>query len=300
MADIETIMVSGIWLPIVTPFQHDEVDIDALQRLAEGYLEQEISGIVALGTTAEAALLTHGERLSVLHALLEVLGQRLPVMVGVGGSNTRDMIREIHAVDRLELSGYLVPAPAYICPEQAGLLWHFREIAGSTERPIVLYDVPRRTGVSILPETVERLLEVPNIVAIKACTPASFAALGRLPLSVMCGDDAAFMTCQRSGGAGGILASAHIYADQLAEILEEASTGRLDHAQVLFERIRPAIELMFSTPNPGGIKAALALQGKLESSTRMPIVEASTALRTKLEQAMLTATQLEQAALQDR
>ena len=114
-------MVSGIWLPIVTPFKDGQVDVDALQRLAERYLSQEISGFVALGTTGEAALLDHSERLKVLRSLFEVVGTRLTVVVGVGGINTRDMVQEIRELDRWDIGGYLVSAPAYICPDQNGI-----------------------------------------------------------------------------------------------------------------------------------------------------------------------------------
>src|SRR3984957_1976231 len=150
----ELIMMSGIWLPIVTPFKDGQVDVDALQRLAERYLSEEISGFIALGTTGEAALLDHNEQLTVLQALLEVVGTRLTVVVGVGGLNTRDMLHEIHRFARWDIGGYLVSAPAYICPDQRGVQWHFEQIAQATDRPIILYDVPHRTGVSIETETV--------------------------------------------------------------------------------------------------------------------------------------------------
>src|SRR5471030_1896932 len=203
-------MVSGIWLPIVTPFKDGQVDVDALQRLADRYLSQEISGFVALGTTGEAALLDHSERLKVLRSLFEVIGTRLTVVVGVGGTNTRDIVQEIRELDRWDIGGYLVSAPAYICPDQNGIRWHFDQIASVTERPVILYDVPHRTGVSIETSTVERLVERANIVAIKACVPATFQKLCRLPISVLCGNDDAYVDCLIAGGSGGILTSAHL------------------------------------------------------------------------------------------
>jgi 4-hydroxy-tetrahydrodipicolinate synthase len=279
-------MVSGIWLPIVTPFRNGRIDVNALQRLAERYLSQEISGFVALGTTGEAALLNHSERLKVLHALFEVIGTRLTVVVGVGGVNTRDMVHEIQALDRWDIGGYLVSAPAYICPDQSGIQWHFETVAAATERPIILYDVPHRTGVCISTNTVERLVEQANIVAIKACVPASFSSLCQLPISVLCGNDDAYFDCLMAGGSGGILTSAHFFADVLAEIHERVLSARTDDAAVFFDALKPVISLLFSVPNPAGVKAALALDGVIGSETRMPITEASQALKEQLKIAL--------------
>ncbi|SAL81575.1 dihydrodipicolinate synthase [Caballeronia choica] len=195
-------MYSSIWLPIVTPFRNGQVDVDALQRLADHYLRTEISGFVALGTTGEAALLDPHERMTVLHALFETVGTRLPIVIGVGGMNTSEMIRDMQQFDHWDSGGYLVSAPAYICPDQRGIQWHFEEIAHATDRPVVLYDVPHRTGVPILPDTVRRLVECSNIVAIKACVGEHFRALGALPISMLCGSDELFVDCLEAGGTG--------------------------------------------------------------------------------------------------
>jgi 4-hydroxy-tetrahydrodipicolinate synthase len=279
-------MVSGIWLPIVTPLRNGEVDTEALQRLAERYLSEEVSGFVALGTTGEAALLDHGERLTVLQALFEVVGTRLTIVVGVGGLSTREMVRDIHALDRWDIGGYLVSAPAYICPDQRGIQRHFEDVARSTDRPIILYDVPHRTGVSIDVPTVERLIECANIVAIKACVPESFDELCRLPISVLSGNDDAFVDCLLAGGTGGIIASAHLFADALAEVQERVLSAKVDEARVLFEALRPVIKLLFAAPNPAGIKAALALDGVIANETRAPIMAAPAALIEQMKIAL--------------
>ena len=279
-------MVSGIWLPIVTPFKDGQVDTDALQRLAERYLSQEISGFVALGTTGEAALLDQYERLKVLRSLFEVIGTRLTVVVGVGGMNTRDMVQEIRELDRWDIGGYLVSAPAYVCPDQDGIRWHFDEVARATERPVILYDVPHRTGVAIDTNTVERLAEHANIVAIKACVPATFEKLCQLPISVLCGNDDAYLDCLIAGGSGGILTSAHLFADVLAEIHERVLSARTDDAAAFFEALKPVIKLLFSAPNPSGVKAALALDGVIGSETRLPVMEASATLKEQLRIAL--------------
>ncbi|CAB3767939.1 4-hydroxy-tetrahydrodipicolinate synthase family protein [Paraburkholderia solisilvae] len=278
-------MYSGIWLPIVTPFRNGEVDVEGLQRLADYYLHTEISGFVALGTTGEAALLSESERITVLQALLDVAGDRLPVLVGAGGFDTRDVVREIRRYERWNCAGFLVSAPAYLCPDQAGVQWHFEQIACATARPVVLYDVPHRTGVRIAPDTVERLLEFDNIVAIKECVKDHFDALHDLPVNVLCGTDDAFVDCLDAGGAGGILASAHVCADLLVEVRELHRGGREDDARRLFANLVPLLRLLFSAPNPAAIKAMLAFDHPLTDETRMPIARASAQLVERLLQA---------------
>jgi 4-hydroxy-tetrahydrodipicolinate synthase len=278
-------MYSGIWLPIVTPFRDGEVDVDALQHLAEHYMRSEISGFVALGTTGEAALLSDVERVMVVQALDDVIGGRLPMLIGVGGSDTRSILRDIDRYERWDSAGYLVSPPAYICPDQTGIRWHFEQIASATERSIVLYNVPHRTGVSVAPASVESLLEHGNIVSIKECVPGHFRALCALPLSVLCGTDEAFVDCLEAGGAGGILASAHVCADLLVEVQQSMTANQFYEARQLFERIVPVLKLLFSAPNPSAIKAMLAFDHPMTAETRMPIAAASTQLVERLREA---------------
>jgi 4-hydroxy-tetrahydrodipicolinate synthase len=278
-------MFSGIWLPIVTPLRNGEVDIDALQRLADYYLHTEISGFVALSTTGEAALLEQAERLAVLHALTDVIGSRLPMLIGVGGSNPRDVLREIQRYERWDCAGYLVSAPSYVCPDQAGVQWHFEQAALATNRPIVLYNVPHRTGVTIEPDTVARLVEYDNIVAIKECVKEHFAKLRGLPVNVLCGTDDTFDECLNHGGTGGILASAHVCADLLVTIQELILTEHDLEARNLFASLLPVLRLLFSAPNPSAIKALLAFDHSLSDETRMPITRASAQLVERLSTA---------------
>jgi 4-hydroxy-tetrahydrodipicolinate synthase len=275
-------MFSGIWLPIVTPLRNGEVDIDALQGLADYYLHTEISGFVALSTTGEAALLSPAERLSVLHALSEVIGSRLPMLIGVGGANTRDVLHEMQRYERWDCAGYLISAPSYVCPDQAGVQWHFEQAALATERPVVLYNVPHRTGVTIEPDTVARLVECENIVAIKECVKAHFARLSGLPITVLCGTDEAFDACLEHGGTGGILASAHVCADLLIALQESTLNGHGLDARHLFASLLPVLRLLFAAPNPSAIKAMLAFDHSLADETRMPITRASAQLVERL------------------
>jgi 4-hydroxy-tetrahydrodipicolinate synthase len=278
-------MYAGIWLPLVTPFRDGEVDVSALEALTQRYVESGIAGIVALGTTGEAALLDHRERSVVMQAITETVAGRVPVVAGVGGLDTAAFVDEVHRLEVWEPAGYLVSAPAYLCPDQEGLLWHFRQVAQATERDIVLYDVPHRTGVGLAETTVAGLAGLPNVRAIKACARERFAAFGKLPIALLCGSDDAFLECLRAGATGGILASAHVSADLLDEVQRLFISGKEEAASQLFVRLEPVLKLLFAAPNPSAIKAMLSLVGGVSAQTRMPITPANAALVHRLEAA---------------
>jgi 4-hydroxy-tetrahydrodipicolinate synthase len=278
-------MYSGVWLPLVTPFRAGKVDVASLQALTEHYAQTGIAGFIALGTTGEAALLSEVERATVLQAITDVVAGRLPVLAGVGGSDTREFVREMQRFEHWGVAGFLVSAPAYICPNQTGIEWHFRQIAAATQRPVVLYDVPHRTGVSIEPETVRRLAELENVVAIKACASQHYDALSQLPIDLLCGTDEAFLDCLAAGGQGGILASAHVCADLLIEVQKHMQAGKAATACRIFAELRPVLKLLFAAPNPSVIKAMLALEGRMAEEARMPIAPIPADLRAQLAQA---------------
>ena len=134
-------MFEGIWIPLVTPFRHGTVDTAALTRLVHHYQDAGVNGFVALGTTGEAALLSHVERYTVLETIADACSNRTPFVIGIGAPDTREMVSQLRHYERWQSAGYLVPPPYYVCPSQAGLRWHFSQIAAGTERPIVLYNV---------------------------------------------------------------------------------------------------------------------------------------------------------------
>jgi len=290
-------MISGIWLPLVTPFKQGTVDVPALQNLVHYYAGTGISGFVALGTTGESALLSHAERITVLETIFGAVPTGMPVYIGISGMSTTEMCEAIQTYRAFQPTGYLVPAPAYIRPDQEGLIWHFATIADVAKKPIILYDVPLRSGVALAPETVETLLYQHDIVAIKACVPSSFTAFGALPLSMLCGTDAALIECLQCGGSGGILASAHIFPEALVAIDRDmrgaidrtAACGRgrrRNEASLDFDALTPTLRLLFSTTNPTAIKACLALAGLAGIETRAPLATASDKLIDQLSRAL--------------
>lgn len=281
-------MQSGIWLPLVTPFRSNRVDTHGLRALVDSYLDSGVAGFVALGTTGEAALLTDVERDVVLETIVDAVSGRLPVIVGVGGLDTRGFVAEIEHLEQWDVDGYLVSPPAYVCPDQAGLLWHFEQIARTTERPVVLYNVPHRTGVSISPYTVRQLTQHANVVGIKECVPLHFDALRDVPVDVLCGSDEAFADCLAAGGSGGVLASAHVCTDVLVEVQRLFATGHATEARRRFETLAPLLRLLFRAPNPAAIKAMLAFDHAISSEVRMPITPAHPTLVAQLRAAYET------------
>ncbi|PLT19911.1 MULTISPECIES: 4-hydroxy-tetrahydrodipicolinate synthase [Ralstonia] len=279
-------MFSGIWIPLVTPFHHGQVDTAALRRLVRHYQGAGVSGFVALGTTGEAALLSQIERYTVLEAIADAWGDRTPFLIGVGAADTREVCAQIRHYERWNSAGYLVPPPYYVCPSQAGVHWHYTQVAASTARPVVLYNVPKRTGVSIAPATALALAETANIVAIKECVAEQFAQLEGGPLAVLSGDDGALLDCLAHGGTGGILAGAHLRPDLFVALVAHHRAGRVDEARRLASALAPLAELLFAEPNPAPVKALLSEAGHIAADTRAPLLPVSEPLRRRLRAAV--------------
>ncbi|AGW94399.1 4-hydroxy-tetrahydrodipicolinate synthase [Cupriavidus sp. DF5525] len=277
----------GIWVPMVTPMRAGALDLPAAARLAERYAEAGVNGLVILGTTGEGSLLASHERQAFTAAVLEAVHGELPVMAGVGAVDTRTVCAQVAELDAFDLAGYLVPPPYYLRPSDEGITWHFNEVARVTGRPLMLYNVPKRTGCEMSPALIRSLLAHPRIAAVKECDSGNLAALSDDPqATVMCGEDAAMLDHLLGGGAGVIAASSHIRPDLFVRLLHLSQTGHVDAARALFARLAPLIALMFSEPNPAPVKAALALSGEISAETRLPLQPARSALVQRLEEAM--------------
>ncbi|HEX7749478.1 MAG TPA: 4-hydroxy-tetrahydrodipicolinate synthase [Bordetella sp.] len=274
----------GIWLALVTPFRNDEIDRPALKRLMAHYRDSGISGLVVCGSTGEAAALDESEQLAVLDTVLEEAGG-LPVIMGLAGNNQRRVLARLDAYNSRPLAGVLVPAPYYIRPSQAGLQGYFQTIADASAAPVVLYDIPYRTGVALTADTLLRLAEHGNIQAIKDCggnaqTTRALIEDGRL--AVLAGEDHQIFATLCLGGQGAISAAAHIRPDLYVALHRTVAEHRLDTARRLATALAPMIQLLFAEPNPGPIKALLARQGLLIDELRAPMLPASQDLAVKL------------------
>ncbi|MET3133378.1 4-hydroxy-tetrahydrodipicolinate synthase [Oxalobacteraceae bacterium GrIS 1.11] len=279
----------GIWVPMVTPFRDGELDLDAATRLAGELAASGIAGLVVCGTTGEAAMLCEREQAALLAAVLQAVGPHFPVVMGVGGSDTRAVARRVESLNDQPLAGLLIAAPAYVRPSQQGILLHYQAISARTDHSIILYNVPARTGVNIEPATVAELSRDSRFVAIKEAggnMPQITDLLLNTRLDVLSGDDALLLATLCLGGHGAISAAAHLRPDLYVQLHELVKEGRIAAAQELFKSLLPMIRLLFAEPNPGPLKAALALQGVLRDELRLPMTPMSAAGKASLAAAL--------------
>ena len=277
---------SGLWLPLVTPFENHQVDHIALKRLVRHYRASGIRGLVVCGSTGEAAALSDEEQLAVLQTVLaEAPG--LPVIMGVSGYHLGKTAARIQALGALDIDGILLPAPSYIRPSQAGLIEWFSRLADVSAVPVILYDIPYRTGSQIDLATLRTLADHPRIAALKDCggDPAKTQALiadGRL--QVLAGEDANIFSTLAQGGHGAIAAAAHVHTARFVAVLRRIQSGDLTGAEALWRPLLPLIAGLFAEPNPGPLKALMAQQGLLINELRSPMTRASAALAEHLQQ----------------
>ncbi len=266
----------GLWIPLITPFRDGEVDHASLSGLVKRYSNDGVSGFVVCGSTGEAAALDDAEQLAVLQTVLQTCGN-LPVVMGTSGYNLPDMLAWVKRLATCQIAGLLVPAPHYIRPSQAGLLAWFTAIADATQTPLIIYDIPYRTGVVIEMATLLHLAAHPRIVAIKDCggdAAKTRALIADGKLDVLAGEDAQIFTTVAQGGAGAIAASAHLHTGAFVEVIHHLRQGDLAHARRAWEPLPAHIEAMFAEPNPASIKAALAAQGLIHNELRPPMMAA--------------------------
>lgn len=293
---------SGIWVPLVTPFADGAVDHAALRALVRRYAGAGIAGLVALGTTGEPATLDAAEQDAVLATILDeaqaqaqaavrCAGQAqplplpLPVLVGVSGNHTASMRERIGQLNALPIAGVLMAAPYYIRPSQAGIVGHFTALADASDKPVVLYDIPYRTGVRLELDTLLTLAAHPRIQAVKDCAGSLDTTLALIRdgrLQVLAGEDINIFNTLCLGGSGAIAASAHVRPEQFVALYRALSAGRLDEGRRIFHELAPLIQALFAEPNPAPVKALLAALGLIRDELRMPMTRAGDALAARL------------------
>jgi len=275
---------SGLWIPLITPFAGDAVDHPALTRLVQHYAAAGVSGFVACGSTGEAAALDKTEQLTVLDTVLQAAGA-LPVLMGVSGYHMSQTIAWVQELTQRPIAGLLVPAPHYIRPGQAGLVQWFTALADASAQPLVIYDIPYRTGSTITLETLLTLAAHPNIQAIKDCggdAGKTQALIADGCLQVLAGEDAQVFTTLALGGVGSITASAHLCTAQFVEVMHLVQQSNLQKARALWQTLVPVVNAAFAEPNPAVIKAVLAQQGLIQDGLRLPMVAASASATQRL------------------
>ena len=277
-------------MALVTPFTATgEVDYAALDRLVDYVIEGGVDYLVVMGTTGETPTLTMPERVAVLRAVKARNAGRLPLVVGVGGNDTA---RVVELIDQTNLDGVdaiLSVTPFYNKPSQRGLFEHYKYIAERSPRPIILYNVPGRTGVNMEAATTLRIArECPNVVAIKEAS-GDLEQIGRViegapeGFLVISGDDSLALPIMKDGGVGVVSVAANAFPRYFAELIGEQARGGSAENDRKFEAIRPTIKMLFAEGNPPGVKAALATKGVIKNYLRLPLVPVTDELYGQIE-----------------
>lgn len=269
----------GMGVALVTPFKTDySIDYEALEKLVEFQIEGGVDYFVVLGTTGETPTLSDEEKKNVIKTVLRVNNGRKPIVLGIGGNNTMGVVEQIRNTDFEGIDAILSVAPYYNKPSQAGIYQHYKAIAESTTMPIILYNVPGRTGVNITAETTIRLSkDFPNIVAIKEAS-GNFRQIDeiiknkRQDFMVISGDDGITFPLIALGAVGVISVVGNAFPKEFGKMVRLALQGDLSGARDIHYRFVEMIEVLFADGNPAGVKSVLSYMGKIENILRLPLV----------------------------
>mgnify|MGYP003294457289 FL=1 len=279
----------GTGVALVTPFKKQEtIDFSKLESLINNIISNGVDYIVALGTTSEAATMTDKERHALQDFIIECVGGRCPIMLGLGGNNTLAVTDAIANTNFDGISGILSVAPYYNKPNQRGLAQHFKQIAESSPVPVVIYNVPGRTGVNIAADTTLQLAnECPNIIGIKEASGNIAQVMQILrnkpeKFSVISGDDSLTYPMMALGASGVISVIANALPKEMSSMVKYALKGDQKKAMPLHYRMLPLMNAIFEEGNPSGIKALLEIEGMINNNLRMPLVKVSKPLYNKL------------------
>ena len=273
-------MLGEVLTAIVTPFRADgSVDFDAFRSLAGFLLDNGSDGIVVAGTTGEAPTLTDDERLELVAAAVDAVGNRATVVAGTGTYSTAHSIHLTERAHELGADGFLVVTPYYNKPPQRGIVAHVEAVAAATDRPVVFYDIPSRVVVDAEAATITRLAEIENVRAVKQAKPSIAAArhVVECGLDLYAGDDDLILPFLEVGGVGGICVHTHVVGPQVKELISSYRAGDVERARALDGDLRPALEILKVQTNPIAIKKALELLGHEVGGLRLPLVEADDA-----------------------
>ena len=279
----------GVGVALITPFNNYSVDYDALQRMVDHVIEGGVDYIVALGSTAETATLSLEERQQVYDFIVERTAGRVPIVVGMGSNNTQELVEQLRTFDMHDAVAILSVVPYYNKPSQEGIYRHYMAVAEASPVPVILYNVPGRTGVNMTSETTLRLAHASqNIVAVKEAS-GDIEQMQRIidgkPESflVISGDDGITVELIKRGGHGVISVAANGFAHDFCDCIHEAMAGNTEEAAATLASLQEPIDLLFKEGNPTGIKTMTHAMGITRSEVRLPLVEGSEALMAKIE-----------------
>jgi 4-hydroxy-tetrahydrodipicolinate synthase len=284
-------MFKGSIVALVTPFKGGKIDEDAYRELIEDQIENGTSALVPCGTTGESATLTMKEHKRVIKIAIKAARKRIPVIAGTGGNSTEEAIELTEYAKKMGAEATLQVTPYYNKPTQEGLYLHFQAIAKAVPLPQVLYNVPGRTSVNMLPETVAKLAELPEVVAIKEASGnivqmAEIVRLAGEKIVLLSGDDTLTLPVLSIGGMGVISVVANIAPRDSADMVTAWEDGDPAKSRELFYKLLPLSEAMFYETNPIPVKTALALMKKVQDEMRLPLCTMAQANREKLKNAL--------------
>lgn len=281
----------GSIVAMVTPFRDGKVDEPKIRELVEFHVKNGTDAIVPCGTTGESPTLSHAEHKRVVEVTIEAAAGRVPVVAGTGSNSTAEAIDLTQHAKKAGADGVLMVCPYYNKPTQAGLIAHYTAVAAAVDIPIIMYNIPGRTGVNMLTETVAALAELPNIVGMKEASGSleqmtEVISLCGDRLTVVSGDDTLTLPLMAVGGTGVISVVANIVPKETAEMTRAALNGDWKRAKELHLRLFPLCKAMFYETNPIPVKTAMQLLGRLNGEVRLPLCPMSQANRDKLQKAL--------------
>ncbi len=284
-------MFKGSMIPIVTPFKDGKIDEDGFQNLVEFHIKSGTDAIVPCGTTGESATLTHKEHEQLVNICIKTANNRVPVIAGTGSNSTDEAIKLTTYAQKAGADGALLITPYYNKPTQEGLYQHYKDIAVKTDIPLILYNVPGRTGVNMLPETVAKLSEIPSIVGIKEASGSlrqicEIIYLCGEKCGVFSGDDFTNYPILAMGGRGVISVTANIVPDKIAAMWDAFESGDHTKAREIHYQLLSLNNAMFLETNPIPVKTALGLMGKISPEMRLPLSPMSQNNLEKLKKVM--------------
>jgi len=284
-------MFKGAIVAIVTPFKNGRVDEEKLRELIEFQIENGTDGIVPCGTTGESPTLSHEEHDRVIEITVDAVKKRVPVIAGTGSNSTAEALRLTEHAREVGADGALMVCPYYNRPTQEGLYQHYKTVAEKVKIPIIIYNIPGRTGVNLLPETMARLAKVPGIVGTKEASGSlkqmhEVIQLCGPDFAVLSGDDFFTYPLLCLGGHGIISVISNIVPKDMAALVDAFAAGDLQKAKDLHYRMVPLVDSLFIETNPTPVKAALAMMGKIEYEVRLPLVKMSETNYDKLRKSM--------------
>jgi 4-hydroxy-tetrahydrodipicolinate synthase len=289
----------GVYVPLITPFAADgTVALDALERLAHECLTAGAAGLVPLGTTGESSALEADEKHAVVGVCASVCRHhRAQLIVGAGTNNTRSTIAQVATYDVEGVTHVMVVVPYYVRPSQAGIVAHLRAVAEASPRPVVIYNIPSRTGRALEAPGMLELARTSNIAGVKQAVDgidgSTLRILAEAPrdFAVLCGDDAYLFPMVLMGGSGGICASAHVCTERFVAMVECALAGKIDEGRAHHEALLPVVAACFAEPNPSVFKGVLHAMGRIPTpDVRLPLTPASAGSVEKALAAIETAS----------